>query len=79
MLIGDFNKGPTGFVDSAKPPGTALGRIPDTFLLANLKGGGHTLVFIFSSCRFGCLALCIQGRLDFLFDEMAQLSLHQML
>lgn len=48
-------------------------------LLANLKRGGHTLVFIFSSCRFGCLALCIQGRLDFLFDEMAQLSLHQML
>lgn len=79
MFISDFNKGTTGFVDFDKLPGTALGVIPNTFVLVNLKDVGHTLVFIFSSCESGCLALCIQGRFDFLFGEMAQLSPFQML
>lgn len=79
MLIRGFNKRATDFVDFDKPPGTAPGGIPDTFVLANLKDGGHTLVLILSSCRSGCLALCIQGRFYLLFDEMAQLSPYQML
>lgn len=79
MLIHGFNKRATDFVDFDKPPGTAPGGIPDTFVLANLKDGGHTLVLILSSCGSGCLALRIQGRFDLLFDEMAQLSPYQML
>lgn len=58
MIIGDFNRWTTGFVDTDKPPGTALGRTPGTFLRANCKGGGHTLVLILSRCKSSCLTLC---------------------
>lgn len=79
MLISDFNKGTTGLVDFDKAPGTAPRRLPDTFVSANLKDGGHILMFILSSCESGCVKLCIEGRSDFLVDEMAQLSPYQML
>lgn len=49
MLISDSNKGTSGFVDFDKPWGTAPGGLTDTFVLANLKDEGHTLMFIFSS------------------------------
>lgn len=49
MLISNSNKGTTGFVDFDKPWGTAPGGLTDTFVLANLKDEGHTLMFIFSS------------------------------
>lgn len=49
MLISDSNKGTTGFVDFDKPRGTAPKGVTDTFVLANLKDEGHTLMFIFSS------------------------------
>lgn len=61
MLIGDLNGWTTGFVDADKPPGTALGRTPDTLLRANCKGGGHTLLLIFSRCKPSCLTLCTNG------------------
>lgn len=75
MLISDFNKGTTGFVDFDKLPGNVLGGIPAIFVLANLKHGSHILVFVFSSHEFGCQLSHIRHLrgIRFPFDKMAQL------
>lgn len=75
MLIRGFNKRATDFVDFDKPPGTAPGGIPDTFVLANLKDGGHTLCLF--SPAVGLVALPCASKGDLISSLMKWLnSLH---